>query len=63
MSHHGFEKSQCKLMFNDLKENPASSEIIHLGFKKNNLFFLNYVDPILVLSLVEENLEAPSNCS
>lgn len=36
MSHHGFEKSQRKLMFNDLKENPVSLEIIHLGFKKNN---------------------------
>lgn len=34
MSHYGIEKSQSKLMFNDLKENPASLEIIHLGFKK-----------------------------
>lgn len=61
MSYYGIEKSQSKLMFNDLKENPTSLEI-HLGFKKITKWTLS-VDPILVLSLVEGNLEAPSNCS
>ena len=56
MSHYGIEKSQSKLMFNDLKENPASLEIIHLGFKKIIKWKLS-VDFILVLSLVEGNLE------